>query len=158
MNGGGSQREGDTESETGSRLWAVSTEPDAGLKPTDREIMTWAEVRRLTDWATQVPQYWVLLTGADAGLLHTVLSFPHTESLWQLRIKWVHLTALTVCCSDRHRFDQEGTSLSCFQCPFEMTLSLTPSLISGTTWCLRLILCLLCHRTRSASGHFPEKL
>ena len=44
MNGGGSEREGDTESETGSRLWAVSTEPDAGLKLTDREIMTWAEV------------------------------------------------------------------------------------------------------------------
>ena len=34
------QREGDTESETGSRLRAVSTEPDVGLEPTDREIMT----------------------------------------------------------------------------------------------------------------------
>ena len=57
MNGGGSEREGDTESEseTGSRLWAVSTEPDAGLELTDREIMTWAEVGRLTDWATQAP-------------------------------------------------------------------------------------------------------
>ena len=55
MNGGGSEREGDTESETGSRLWAVSTEPDAGLELTDREIMTWAEVRRLTDQATQAP-------------------------------------------------------------------------------------------------------
>ena len=32
--------EGETESEAGSRLCAVSTEPDAGLKPTDREIMT----------------------------------------------------------------------------------------------------------------------
>ena len=53
---GEGQREGDTESETGSRLWAVSTEPDAGLKLTDREIMTWAEVGRLTDWATQAPQ------------------------------------------------------------------------------------------------------
>ena len=53
---GEGQREGDTESETGSRLLAVSTEPDAGLKLTDREIMTWAEVGRLTDWATQVPQ------------------------------------------------------------------------------------------------------
>ena len=31
MNGGRSEREGDTESETGSRLRAVSTEPDAGL-------------------------------------------------------------------------------------------------------------------------------
>ena len=56
MNGGGSERDGDTESETGSRLWAVSTEPDAGLKLTYREIVTWAEVGRLTDWATQVPQ------------------------------------------------------------------------------------------------------
>ena len=56
MNGGGSEREGDTESETGSRLWAVSTEPDAGLEPTDSEIVTWAEVGRLIDWATQAPQ------------------------------------------------------------------------------------------------------
>ena len=50
---GEGQREGDTESETGSRLWAVSTVPDAGLELTDHEIMTWAEVGRLTDWATQ---------------------------------------------------------------------------------------------------------
>ena len=40
MNGGGSGREGDTESEAGSRLRAVSTEPDAGLEPTDGEIVT----------------------------------------------------------------------------------------------------------------------
>ena len=53
MNRGGAEREGDTESEAGSRLWAVSTEPDAGLELTDREIMTWAEVVRSTDWATQ---------------------------------------------------------------------------------------------------------
>ena len=53
--GGGAEPEGDTESEAGSRLWAVSTEPDSGLKPTDREIMTWAEVRRSTNWATQAP-------------------------------------------------------------------------------------------------------
>ena len=39
MNGEG-QREGDTESETGSRLRAVSTEPDSGLELTDREIVT----------------------------------------------------------------------------------------------------------------------
>ena len=44
--GRGREREGDTESE------AVSTEPDTGLKPRDCEIMTWAEVGRLTDWAT----------------------------------------------------------------------------------------------------------
>ena len=50
--GGGAEREGDTESKTGSRLWAVSTEPDTGLELMNREIMTWAEVGRLTDWAT----------------------------------------------------------------------------------------------------------
>ena len=55
MNGGGAEREGDTESETGSRLWAISPEPYAGLELTDREIVTWAEVGRLTDWATQAP-------------------------------------------------------------------------------------------------------
>ena len=53
--GGGAERKGDRESEAGSRLWAVSTEPDAGLELMDREIMTWAEVGRLTDWATQAP-------------------------------------------------------------------------------------------------------
>ena len=40
MSRGSSEREGDTESETGSRLSAVSPEPDAGLELTDREIMT----------------------------------------------------------------------------------------------------------------------
>ena len=40
MNGEGSEREGDTESEAGSRLSAVSTEPDAGLELTNHEITT----------------------------------------------------------------------------------------------------------------------
>ena len=34
------EREGDTESEAGSRLRAVSPEPDAGLEPTNLENMT----------------------------------------------------------------------------------------------------------------------
>ena len=34
------EREGDTESEAGSRLRAVSTEPHAGLELTNHEIMT----------------------------------------------------------------------------------------------------------------------
>ena len=55
MNGGGAEREGDTESEAGSRLQAVSPEPDAGLELTDREIVTQAEVGCLTDRAAQVP-------------------------------------------------------------------------------------------------------
>ena len=40
MSGGGAEREGDTESEAGSRLPTVSTEPDAGLELMDPEIMT----------------------------------------------------------------------------------------------------------------------
>ena len=40
MNGGGAAREGDTESEAGSRLRAVSPEPNAGLELTNREMVT----------------------------------------------------------------------------------------------------------------------
>ena len=50
------QSEGDTESEAGSRFWAVSTELHIGLELTNREIMTLAVVGRLTNWATQGPQ------------------------------------------------------------------------------------------------------
>ena len=50
VSGGGAEREreGDTESKVGSRLWGVSTEPDAGPELTNREIMTWTEVQRST--------------------------------------------------------------------------------------------------------------
>ena len=40
MNRGGAEREGDTESEIGSRLRAVSTEPDMGLKLMNCAIVT----------------------------------------------------------------------------------------------------------------------
>ena len=40
MSRGGAEGEGDIESEAGSRLRAVSTEPDMGLKLTNPEIMT----------------------------------------------------------------------------------------------------------------------
>ena len=40
MNRRGAEREGDTESEAGYRLRAVSTEPDMGLELTDFEITT----------------------------------------------------------------------------------------------------------------------
>ena len=48
MSGGGAEEEGDTEYEAASRLWAVSTEPDAGLELTNCEIMTWAEIKSQT--------------------------------------------------------------------------------------------------------------
>ena len=69
--------ERDIECEAGSRLWAVSTEPNTGLELTNCEIMTWAEVGRLTDWATQAPPKQVAL------MLGEALSF----SLWSLLLK-----------------------------------------------------------------------
>ena len=40
MNGVRAEKEGDTVSEAGSRLHAVSTEPDVGLDLTNHRIMT----------------------------------------------------------------------------------------------------------------------
>ena len=56
MNGGGAEREGDTESETGSRLRAIKPRARRGAPthgPRDRDL---AEVGRSTDCATQVPR------------------------------------------------------------------------------------------------------
>ena len=49
---GEGQREGDRGSKAGS---AGSRDPNVGLKLRNNEIMTWAEVRGLTNWATQAP-------------------------------------------------------------------------------------------------------
>ena len=46
---GGTERNGGTESKVGSRFWAVSTKPDAGLELMNREIITQAKVRVLTE-------------------------------------------------------------------------------------------------------------
>ena len=67
---GEGQRERKTESEAGSQLWAVSTGPDARLESTDREITTWSEVRRLIDWATQVPLYYFILKDCPRSSNH----------------------------------------------------------------------------------------
>ena len=40
MSGGGAEREGDTESQAGARLRAVSTEPHMELELKNHEIMT----------------------------------------------------------------------------------------------------------------------
>ena len=40
MSGGGTEREGGIESKAGSRLRAVSTEPDMGLETANRKIVT----------------------------------------------------------------------------------------------------------------------
>ena len=77
MNGGGSEREG-----TGSRLWAVSTQPNAGLEPTNHEIMTWAEVGRLTDWATQAPQVFIDLNAWTRACIFFILVIWKYEFFW----------------------------------------------------------------------------
>ena len=45
MSRGGAEREGDTESEAGSRIWAVSTEHDARLELTSCE--SWPELSQM---------------------------------------------------------------------------------------------------------------
>ena len=55
---GQGQRESETQNQKqapGSRLQAVSIEPDVGLELSNGEIVTWAQIRCSTDWATQVP-------------------------------------------------------------------------------------------------------
>ena len=58
MNEWGGQRERDTQNlkqVPSSEPSEPRSEPDVGLKPTNREIVTWAKVGHLTDWATQAP-------------------------------------------------------------------------------------------------------
>ena len=55
---GGAERQEETESQAGS-IHALNPEPDAGLKPTNREIMTWAEVRRQL---TEPPRHPLILS------------------------------------------------------------------------------------------------
>ena len=52
---GEGQRERETQNPKQAPGSELSAEPDTGLELTDREIMTWAEVGLLTDWATQAP-------------------------------------------------------------------------------------------------------
>ena len=54
---GRGRKEGDTESEAGFRL----SEPDMGLEHMTHEIVAWAQVGCLTDWATQAPLHLYLL-------------------------------------------------------------------------------------------------
>ena len=76
---GRAEREGDTEPEAGSGLWAVSTEPDTGLELINHEIMTWAEVGHVTHWDTQVPLF--IPFKGDFKCLTFVKAFGSTENL-----------------------------------------------------------------------------
>ena len=100
MNRGGADREGDTESETGSRLWAVSTEPDTGLELTDCEIMTWAEVGRLTDRATH--SFWL-----SCSLQRRLSSFVGSSRDWSIHIRTKSHLSSTI----QHQGFREVTSI-----------------------------------------------
>ena len=99
-----------------SRLWGVSIEPDVGLEPTDCEIMTWAEVGRSTNWATQVsPKCLWILEGTAI-------------------FAWQHCDWLTFC------LDAEGLGIiipggpfvKCFHCTFSS--SQKPSMAPYCQW------------------------
>ena len=55
----GEERKGDTESEAGSKFWAVSTEPTTEFELMNHENMTWAKVKHVTDWATKAPLFFI---------------------------------------------------------------------------------------------------
>ena len=76
MNGRGAEREGDTESETGSRLRAISPEPDAGLELPDREIVTWLKLNRLCH-----PGAPVLTLKSNQETFHCTWPFPTSTFL-----------------------------------------------------------------------------
>ena len=77
--GRASVRAGEGQGERGqgipSRLCTDSCEPDVGLKPTNRQIMTWAEVESSVDWPTQVPPSFSLLMLPSPELIYDHLWF-----------------------------------------------------------------------------------
>ena len=127
---GTAEREGSTESEAGSRLWAISTEPKGGLKLTNGEIMTWAKNRSSTNWVTQVPWRQSLQKGVQ---LKWVLGAPGGFRWLGIRLQlrsWSHGSWVRA----PHQVSLSPTSgehkpsfLSPFLCPLWDSLSL-PSL------------------------------
>ena len=82
------------------RIWGGlctdSKEPDVGLELTHREIVTWAEVVHLTDWATRAPVLGFfkvlnnipLLQCTSASLsIHLLKDVTVASKFWQLGIK-----------------------------------------------------------------------
>ena len=101
---GGTEREGDTESEADPRLHVGNTYPDVGLEIMNREIMTWAEVGCLTDWASQVSRNGSLNVYSllHAGCLDPSVSKAEVSSLckavfYMLSYILSHFTSLQFC-------------------------------------------------------------
>ena len=93
--GGGPERKEDTDSEAGSRLWAVNTEPDVGLEPTNCEIMTWAEVECSTNWATKVPQHgWTLKTMPSERIQSQRVTYHLSQWIWNVHDRQIYTDSL----------------------------------------------------------------
>ena len=56
---GEGQRERETQNPKQAPGSELSAEADTGLEPMSPEIITWAEVTRLADWANEVPHGYV---------------------------------------------------------------------------------------------------
>ena len=90
MNGGGSEREGDTQNRKqapGSELSARS--PTRGSNSTDRETMTWAEVGRSTDWATQVPLYNIFKSSGEIICSFVQWQIITKQHIEELNLYWL---------------------------------------------------------------------
>ena len=84
MNGRGAEREGDTESETGSRLRAISPEPDAGLELSDREIVTWMK----SDAQPTEPPRRPCTRSLNGSFTHNTTVQYYTLIVWKTVIHW----------------------------------------------------------------------
>ena len=102
---GGAER-GDTESEAGSRLLPVSTEPNEGLECTNCEIMTWVKVGCLTTWATQAPYFFNLKCVCkwyhDMYIYLSICLFNlircfHIFPWWNMYLCSIHLYCFIIC-------------------------------------------------------------
>ena len=96
-----------------SRLWTVSTEPNTGLQPTNREIMTWVEIKnQLLNWLSHpgTPPLNFVAHGLRAFQLR-VLKMAHESHESTLETKCLDLTLGCI------NSISTSYSCSCVSCP-----------------------------------------
>ena len=74
------------------RIWAVSTQSDAGLELMNLEIMTWVEVRCLTEWATQAALTLLFLLRVEVYLW--VVGYQNLKMHWSLFSIYIRVKVL----------------------------------------------------------------
>ena len=89
MSRGGTEREGDRESKAGSRLWAVSTESNAGLEPMNCEIMRWSQtLNQLSHPGTPI----LHIFNPFRFFYHSVPSFSRASDFLNILLFWISYT------------------------------------------------------------------